>query len=1367
MKKIISISLIITIIGLITIPLITNAKTSDKEKEQFANVVLFAYFKGDTEGRDYLINETQNMLKMYNGTGELSVKGYLNKISYGKFELKNIFPQYDGNKIIPYELPCSIDGLDKNNLDYTIIHSLITSIPDIKDKLDYNNDGFIDNFSIVLKGGSESVESNSTLVSHKSDYGSDESWSGKRIGTYNMLNTYSIKNSGAGVIAHEFMHSLGYPDLYTSEAGSYPVYSWDIMGQVSKYMSYPLAYLRMKYTNWINIDTITKSQTLKLDTQDNPNGNQAYILKSPFNEYELFVVEFRKKSADMEHLDRSIGHSGIIVYRVNTTVTGLSNNRGQTGVYVFREESGKKDDSTLRGEIYNASYSKETGKTTIGSSDLNVTKGTLTFSDGTNSGIVISNISNSDGNNMTFDVTIPDAKDYDTWKNTNYKDETGVDEYTPKNADIISYKNKIYTVSTGNNKIYTSTYEGSEWKNINTANMENTNYITGVSLLNFNEELYLITSSWPNINLYKYNNGWTKVTSLSDTNGSYSYKVYNEKLYITKVDGSSHKASLYEFKNNTLSEIGTYYEGNTNEFVGIPKIEVINNNIYAICRNSYGNIKIYQLENNKFKEITSNLNSNQFDVVSLNNKIYFALGSDTNNKTMKMVVYDGNNFETINTDITFGEPKITVSQGNLYVLVTDITGTEKAKVYAYNQNNKKFEQEGIDVDNAVASGSLNLASIDNKIYVQLKRLTDGIIVVKEKETVNSLLCKHLNKTTIPVKAATCTENGNNKYKICDDCGKVFKADGVTETTVEAEKTKALGHDFSIPRANETQHWNECSRCGIADTKINHVGEGDYGKDSTKHWKVCGCGTKVDEEEHKASAPVKENEKPATCTTDGSHDEVIYCSVCGYKMSITNKVDKATGHTAGEAVKENEKPATCTTEGTYNEVKYCKVCNTKISSTPKTIPAKGHTPGEPVKENIVPATHTTKGSYNEVIYCKVCNTKISTTTKETPIIPHDVTDAAWSSDETNHWKECGCGTKVEISAHVAGDAVKENVVPATCTKDGSHDEVVYCSVCGREISRTSKVDKAIGHTEGETVKENIVPATCTKDGSHDEVVKCKTCSAEISRTKKTDKAKGHTPGEAVKEDEVPATCTAEGKYNEVVYCKTCNAKISSTPKTIPAKGHTEGAITIENEIEATVNKEGSYEEVIYCSECNKELSRTKKTTPKFVYAIIEGAGSTHQNKDSNEITIKSNGKFNKFQGIKVDEKLVDKSNYTAKSGSTIVTLKADYLNTLSIGEHKIAFVYDDGEVETEFVIAESKKTEDNKNVEQAEQEEKNTSKEETSNQQNTKDDNKQATTPKTDDLSNIVLWRVGLAVSGILFVIVLGCKIKGSRKKARH
>ena len=655
-----------------------------------------------------------------------------------------------------------------------------------------------------------------------------------------------------------------------------------------------------------------------------------------------------------------------------------------------------------------------------------------------------------------------------------------------------------------------------------------------------------------------------------------------------------------------------------------------------------------------------------------------------------------------------------------------------------------------------SSSNTSVATVSNGVVTAVG---EGIATITVKTTndktatctvtVTKPVCKHLNKTTVPAKASTCTVAGNNEYKVCDDCGKVFKADGITETTVEAEKINALGHDFSVPRTNETQHWNECSRCGIADTKINHIGEGEYGKDSTNHWKVCGCGTIVDEEEHKASTPVKENEHAATCTTDGSHDEVIYCSVCGYEMSRTNKIDKAKGHTEGTPVKESEVPATCTEEGSYNEVVYCTICNTKISSTPKTEPAKGHTAGTPVRENVVPATCTEKGSYNEVVYCTICNAKISITPKEIEMIPHDATASDWSSDETNHWKECGCGTKVDIATHTAGTPVNENIVPATCTTDGSHDEVVYCSVCNREMSRTNKTDKATGHTAGTSVNENIVPATCTTDGSHDEVVKCTKCKAEISRTNKIDKATGHTEGTPVKENEVPATCTEKGTYDEVVYCTKCNAKISSTPKTVPAKGHTEGAIVIENEIESTVEKEGSYEEVIYCTECNKELSRTKKTKPKFVYEILEGAGSSHQEQDSKEITIKTNGKFEKFEGIKVDGKEVDKSNYIAQEGSTIVTLKADYLNTLSIGEHKITFVYDDGEVETNFKIAE-------KNEEES-----------VVKTQGKETGKKDSITPNTGDLSNMTLWIVGVAVSGILFVVVLGCKIIGSRRKGRH
>ena len=588
--------------------------------------------------------------------------------------------------------------------------------------------------------------------------------------------------------------------------------------------------------------------------------------------------------------------------------------------------------------------------------------------------------------------------------------------------------------------------------------------------------------------------------------------------------------------------------------------------------------------------------------------------------------------------ISLNKTNISLEQGTNEKLIATIEPTDSTDTITWESSDETKAK--VDENGKVTAVSEGTATITAKT-TSGKTATCTVTVIKP-------VCKHTSLTTVLSKQPTCTTIGNDEYQICDDCGKAFKMDGTTETTIEAETIKALGHDFSIPRYNDTQHWYECSRCGIADTKINHVGEGDYQKDSINHWKVCGCGTKVNIEAHTAGEPVKENVVPATCTKEGSYDEVVYCPVCNYEMS----------------------------------------------RTPKAETAKGHTAGEPVKENIVPATCTAKGSYDEVVYCSVCSVEISRTNKETDMIPHDVSLSDWSSDETNHWKECGCGIKVDIEAHIAGKPLKENIVPATCTEAGNHDEVVYCLVCNREMSRTNKIDEATGHTEATSVKENIIPATCTE----------------------------------------------EGTYDEVVYCSVCGEELARIEKTIPVKGHTEGAVIIENEIESTVDKEGSYEEVIYCTECDKELSRTKKTTQKFVYEILEGANSLYQKLDSNGITIKTNGKFEKFEGIEVDGKVVDKSNYIAKEGTTIVTLKTDYLNTLSEGEHKIKFLYDDGDVETTFEIIKNTETENDK---------------------------QESNTPNTYDLSNITLWKIGMAVSGILFVILLGCKIKGTKRKGRH
>ena len=93
-----------------------------------------------------------------------------------------------------------------------------------------------------------------------------------------------------------------------------------------------------------------------------------------------------------------------------------------------------------------------------------------------------------------------------------------------------------------------------------------------------------------------------------------------------------------------------------------------------------------------------------------------------------------------------------------------------------------------------------------------------------------------------------------------------------------------------------------------------------------------------------------------------------------------------------------------------------------------------------------------------------------------------------------------------------------------------------------------------------------------------------------------------------------------------------------------------------------------------------------------YQIIEGADSSWKLPDAEEaggpaaptdgsLVIKSNGKYSEFLGIKMDGVTVDPSLYTSKSGSTIVTLPASYLNTLTPGPHTITFMFTYGSATT--------------------------------------------------------------------------------------
>lgn len=167
-----------------------------------------------------------------------------------------------------------------------------------------------------------------------------------------------------------------------------------------------------------------------------------------------------------------------------------------------------------------------------------------------------------------------------------------------------------------------------------------------------------------------------------------------------------------------------------------------------------------------------------------------------------------------------------------------------------------------------------------------------------------------------------------------------------------------------------------------------------------------------------------------------------------------------------------------------------------------------------------------------------------------------------------------------TGHKPAEAVTENGESECKTYS-----VVYCSVCGEEISR--KLITA--HTPGEATIENTIPETCTKDGQYDTVVYCSICYEELSRETVIIPAKGHTPTEAVIENEEGVNCS----YESIVYCNDCGDEISREH----IVKHTPGRTIIKNNVQATCTESGHYDRVILCRVCNKEISREQIETDK--------------------------------------------------------------------------------------------------------------------------------------------------------------------------
>ena len=102
--------------------------------------------------------------------------------------------------------------------------------------------------------------------------------------------------------------------------------------------------------------------------------------------------------------------------------------------------------------------------------------------------------------------------------------------------------------------------------------------------------------------------------------------------------------------------------------------------------------------------------------------------------------------------------------------------------------------------------------------------------------------------------------------------------------------------------------------------------------------------------------------------------------------------------------------------------------------------------------------------------------------------------------------------------------------------------------------------------------------------------------------------------------------------------------------------------------------------------NENSNNSEDDTPVDLYKIIEGTRSTWNGSTTEGLTIRGDGDFAKFAGVRVDGNWIPSVHYEAKSGSTIVTLKPSYLASLAEGEHTVDIMWIDDSASTTFTVA---------------------------------------------------------------------------------
>lgn len=726
--------------------------------KNITNVVIFVKHKNDgsdifnatsLDNTGQLWSNWERIRKMYdegNGIyGNNSFSSYIWEVTEGAVKVTNYFPQERTDKKAVATLTLSRNSYGGSDLVEEVIdaaNSGAIHLDTSSHKLDNQSGNVIDNLTIILQGNT--IGGRETAFHTK--YAGSKTINGLRVLDYNIIPSGMLLPKDAapghvyseqGAIAHEFLHTLGLPDLYRRNDGAgQPVGIWDIMASVSPHLQYPLSYLRARQ-GWISMGTITQSGTYELTAVSESGGNKVFALKTPLSDTEFICLEYRKKNDfTTGTFEQSIPSSGLLMYRVDTKVYGLTNSEGKNYIYVYRP--GVTDPEAATVSVRDAVLDGSTGKASYGSTDLNAdfTKNTLYYSDGSNSGIKISDVNiSSDRKKLTFTATFADYRNAISWENMGDTVSNlcmGDSFICTDPATGTLYAALSESVS-DHGQVSVKRWDGSAWKQVGgTISSTAKGYPVSLAVCSGNVYLsYLDQNGQPSFCKLE-NSSWKQVVHHNVSYPKYmQFVVEGSNIYAAYEDSGRWK--IYNLKNNSLVDSSL-----TSKDFSNPAMLMSNGSFYMIYADFPGGAtKIQKYSGGTWSTVDTlpSQFTNIHQIAKYGNAIYAFAGNGnagidgTGGQSAVMAVFDGTSWKNYPVS---GMEKFNAASmamvGNQVCLAYYDTSVNKVKLLqgtgSYFQTNSDNLGTGVD--------DMSICSYGSSLYIATRAQNSNNLTVRRK-----------------------------------------------------------------------------------------------------------------------------------------------------------------------------------------------------------------------------------------------------------------------------------------------------------------------------------------------------------------------------------------------------------------------------------------------------------------------------------------------------------------------------------------------------------------------------------------------------------------------------------------------------------